>query len=129
MLTNIVYRRWKSTSFLSLTPISSNDYASIIWTWRLGETFSFSTEELKQNSIYELTVLLTQFHFLVNDDLVSSVLASICTRIEKGCVVLPLDSGFVRRRKMNLAARKTKSTQEAREESFLLQRFPLFLAA
>lgn len=80
---NFVNRRWKFTSFLSLTPISSNDYASIIWTWRLGETFSFSTEELKQNSIYELTVLLTQFHFLVNDDLVSSVLASICTRIER----------------------------------------------
>ena len=53
-----------------------------------GETFSFSTQELEQNSIYELTVLLAQSHLLVNDDLVSSVLASICTRIEKGYVVL-----------------------------------------
>jgi hypothetical protein len=58
-----------------------------------GETFSFSTQELEQNSIYELTVLLAQFHLLVNDDLVSSVLASICTRIEKGCVVLEQGAG------------------------------------
>lgn len=31
------YRRWRYTSSRNHTPISSNDYASIIWTWRLGE--------------------------------------------------------------------------------------------
>jgi hypothetical protein len=35
--TNVFCRKWKSMSFLNLTLISSNDYAFIIWTWRLGE--------------------------------------------------------------------------------------------
>jgi hypothetical protein len=34
---NSVPRRWKSTSRPNLTHISSNDYASTSWTWRLGE--------------------------------------------------------------------------------------------
>jgi hypothetical protein len=37
--TNMPCRKWRSTSFLNLTLISSNDYAFIIWTWRLGEYF------------------------------------------------------------------------------------------
>jgi hypothetical protein len=35
--TNVPCRKWRFTSFLNLTLISSNDYAFIIWTWRLGE--------------------------------------------------------------------------------------------
>lgn len=34
---NAMLRRWKSTSRPNLTHISSNDYASTSWTWRLGE--------------------------------------------------------------------------------------------
>lgn len=39
---NYPNRRWRFTSSRNRTPTSSNDYASIIWTWRLGEFISLS---------------------------------------------------------------------------------------
>lgn len=37
---NPPHRRWKFTNSRNPTPISFNDYASTIWTWRLGEFLS-----------------------------------------------------------------------------------------
>jgi hypothetical protein len=49
------------------TPISSNDYASIIWTWRLGEYLSSLLHlRIGAISIYQLSAL---FHVLVTTDL------------------------------------------------------------
>jgi hypothetical protein len=43
--------RWKSTSRRNLTHISSNDYASTSWTWRLGEYLpNLSTWELERTA-------------------------------------------------------------------------------
>jgi hypothetical protein len=36
---NPLFRKWRFMSSPNPTPISSNDYAFIIWTWRLGENF------------------------------------------------------------------------------------------
>ncbi len=41
-------------NFPNPTPTSFNDYASIIWTWRLGEYFSALHLHIGANSIYEL---------------------------------------------------------------------------
>ena len=54
--TNTALRRWKSTSRPNLTHISSNDYASTSWTWRLGEHLPTSALGIGAHSIYELTV-------------------------------------------------------------------------
>ena len=49
-----MYRKWRYTNFLNRTPTSFNDYASIIWTWRLGEYLSALFLRIGANSIYEL---------------------------------------------------------------------------
>ena len=53
IVANQFHRRWKFTSSPNLTPISSNDYASIIWTWRLGEYLSTLHLRIGTTSIYE----------------------------------------------------------------------------
>lgn len=49
-------RRWRFTSFQNHTPTSSNDYASIYWTRRLGEYLSTLYLGIGASSIYELRV-------------------------------------------------------------------------
>lgn len=67
-------------SFPNHTPISSNDYAFIIWTWRLGEYLSSLPLRFGAVSIYEL---LAQFPCSGYHGLVSSILASICDQLEE----------------------------------------------
>ena len=74
-------RKWKSTRHPNHTPISSNDYASIIWTWRLGEYLPTQHLGIEANSICELIV--SSVPFSGYDGFVSSVLASIYKQIER----------------------------------------------
>jgi hypothetical protein len=80
-LADMTTRKWKSTRHPNHTPISSNDYASIIWTWRLGEYLPTQHLGIEANSICELIV--SSVPFSGYDGFVSSVLASIYKQIER----------------------------------------------
>lgn len=66
-------------SSLNPTPISSNDYASIVWTWRLANPFQCCTCGLEPPAFTSRSsVPCSGYHGLV-----SSILASICNQVEK----------------------------------------------
>jgi hypothetical protein len=89
-------------SFPNRTPISSNDYASIIWTWRLGEYLLSLHLRIGATSIYEFVSSVPCFW--LPRTLVSSILASICSQVEKKEEVLLVCGGRLSKREVVLLA-------------------------